>query len=264
MLFRSVVDEAGNVFIADSGHKVVRVVMNQDRFCVATPPNPTPAPYPAAANFSQSTDVSHPVIGPFYNLTNVFEQCIYTVAGNGKDNNDQTYSFKNTMSAQQAQFSNPTALALDSLENLYISDNDPNGNIIYKVEKTTGKITLFAGPTHRDTTFTGGAQKGGVIVTSEYTNYNLNVLSKDKCKFSGIIDMTFDASDNLFILQSSLSQVDNLELQGYNVLCIPAISINRYSLNMLANNVYIVAGIGASGSYNPVNNYDCKKALQTY
>lgn len=229
-----VVDAENNVFIVDTGHKVIRVVPNK-------------------------------IVNNMYGLQNLIGTYIYTVAGNGK--NDPNFQFSNGMNCKDMQFNEPFAITMDISENLYVSDNNIDGTKIYKIEKESGKTSLFVGKKIEPIGTSETVQQGGAdpdITIANYLNYNLSAVGgpKTNVNLCGVTDMTFDwdsPNGNLFILQTSLS-VGNAEIQGYNVLCIPSKNINRYGLDMVANHVYIIAGIGAKGAYSPYNNYDCKSA----
>ena len=115
---------------------------------------------------------------------------------------------------------------------------------------------------------TGGAVDSVNIYN--FVNYNKNPLEKTNCYISGVVDMCFNYSEDininhLYILQNTTKIDNGMELQGYNVLFVPSTDIRgtMYGIkNMKANFVYVVAGNGASGSYKPVNNYDCKYAVE--
>jgi hypothetical protein len=236
-----VVDSKGNAIIADTGHRVIRVVMNENVSCL------------------------QPANTRYYNLTNLLEFNIYTLAGCGKEV-DGSYERVDGMSALNARFTRPEAVALDLSENLYVSDTEKCGNgYIYKIVKETGVIEVFLGK--RVVAVSGqigGSSVCGTPTIEDYVNYNKTPLERRDCYISGVVDITFDLSDNMFILQNTKKIDNGIELQGYNVLFVPKTDITGtlYGIReMRTDLVYIIAGNGASGSYNPVNNYDCKYAI---
>ncbi len=130
-------------------------------------------------------------------------QTITTVAGGGPIN----------LPKASASIGTPAAVRHDSLGNTYILDNDYSR--VYKIDHTTGNMSVFAG-----NGASGFSGEGGPAVNAE---------------MNGPSGMCLDANDNLFIVDSDNDIVRE----------VPAVTAGGKT----AGNIYTVAGVAGDTDY---------------
>ena len=154
---RSFVDAKGNVYIADDGNNVVRkltastglmsTVAGNGVLCANTTAACGDGGAATSANLNAPTDIAVDSSGNIYiadeldnrvRLVKASTGLISTIAGNG------TAGYTgDTNAATAAELNQPTALALDQYNNLYIVDS--GNNVIREIDATTGVISTLAG-----------------------------------------------------------------------------------------------------------------------
>jgi sugar lactone lactonase YvrE len=187
-------------------------------------------------------DIGIDAQGNIYMITNnrvrkvsAFTGIITTIAGNGS-----VGSAGNGGPAINAQLGNPNAMAVDSIGNIYIADN--NNNVIRKIDATTGIIDLLAG--NGTAGFSGD---GGPAVSAQ---------------LSYPADISVDNSGNILIADNNrirkisggiITTISGNGMAGYNGDDIPAASASLYSPSNVhvskTGNVYV----------NDVRNYAIRK-----
>ena len=145
------VDSAGNLFIADSGNNVIRMVAAATGIISTVAGNGTPG-YSGNGSLATNAELGHPryvAVGGFDDLfitdsdnsvirkVTAASGIIRTVAGNGIPG----YSGDGSV-ATSARLS-PSGLAVDGAGNIYVSD--ATNSVIRKVAAGTGIITTVAG-----------------------------------------------------------------------------------------------------------------------
>ena len=230
---RVAVDENGNVYVADGDNSRVRII----------------------ANATESR----------YGL-NLQAGKVYTVAGNGEYGYPQFGG-----RGFESPLGNPRGLALDAAGNLYISDSSKN--VVVKVEKASGQLSLLAGSGgsgHADGTGTAAmfsapegmaysAVTGELYVADRLNNRirAINVATTTVSTLAGTgvqgatadgdlattsalnwpTDVALDAMGNLYFTDANNHKV--------RALC--RVSGTYFGDGMIAGNLYTVAGTGTAG-----------------
>jgi sugar lactone lactonase YvrE len=191
------VDQAGNLYIADSINQVVRKITtsavstfagngqsgysgDNGAATAASLNNPTGVALDAANNL-YIADQGNGLIRRVDAVTGI----ITTVAGGGST--VLTASSTN-VAARSASFSGPQAVTVDPSGNLFISDS--NHNMVLRVNSVTGYITLFAGAGSGGGT--DGFGDGGPATSAIFNNPT---------------GLALDASNNLYIADTDHSLV---------------------------------------------------------
>ncbi len=180
------VDSSGNVYAADQNGNKVRMI-----------------PAATGTNFGQSMTGSY----------------IYTVAGNG------TLGFTgDALAANVGGISGPTGVALDSSDNVYLSDE--GNHRIRMVPKTTGTYFGQSMTANSMYTIAGTGAQGflgdGAAATS--------------AKINGPSALTLDSSGNVYFA----------DYNNHRIRVIAKTTATNFGQSMTANNIYTVAGNGSA------------------
>ncbi len=167
-------DAAGNVYIADNGNNVIRIV--DVAGTINTYAGNDTAGYTGDGLSADHASLNSPqgialdAAGNLYiadAMNHVIRRVdaggiINTIAGNG------SYGFSgNGGAAVDAALSNPSGVALDAAGNLYIADL--NNNVVRKMDMTTGDINAFAG------NHTAGSGGDGAAATAAQLSFPSSV-----------------------------------------------------------------------------------------
>jgi sugar lactone lactonase YvrE len=147
------VDSSDNVYIADSGNQVIRLVTNSTGFISTVAGTAGVGGYSGNAGQATSAEIQNPTAVLLDDSGNLYISQIHssairkvtlssgvitTVAGSGTDG----YSGDGG-AANVGQIESPIGIALDSSGNLYIGDS--GNNLVRKVSAGTGDIATYAG-----------------------------------------------------------------------------------------------------------------------
>lgn len=221
----AVLDGAGNLYIADSGHNRIRMVCAgagsatiAGTSCsgagiistIAGNGNPT---YTGDGGPAADATVSGPgyvaldgagnlyIADTFNNairMINAATGVITTVAGNGTVCGAKTDSVGDACLATQATLNTPEGVTLDAGGNLYIADTFDHR--IRKVNAASGVITTIAGSGFTNPDGTGGYNGDGIAAGAAELNYPYAV--------------AFDAAGNMYIPDSQNNRVREVLASG--------------------------------------------------
>lgn len=234
------VDASGNIYIADYGNNVVRMVSSSTgNINTVAGNNASGAGYAGDGGQATSAQLSHPwgIIAGSGNLyiADYANQAIREVKPSGKistiaGNANLGYS-GDCGSPTAAQLSYPAGAALDSYGNLYIADNVNNviRKVLFSATKThvtphvshasvcSGNTVVFTGSGANTYTWTGGAVNGTpytapVETASTTIAFTVTGTDTNQCSNSASISITVNTLPSIIVSSTTVCSGQNATL----------------------------------------------------
>jgi sugar lactone lactonase YvrE len=241
------VDGAGNVYIADTGNNVVRMVVPSTGIVTTvagnglpgTPKNVGDGGPATSANLNAPEGVTVDTAGNLFiadtsnhrvRRVDAITGIITTVAGNGDANGVGAGGFSGDGGpATSAELNYPFTIAFDPAGNMYIPDS---GNNRIRVVNTSGVISTFAGTGQPNYTGDGGAATAATLYTPE-----------------GVIA---DPAGNIYIADTQNAAIRKVNALTGNISTVAAndSSENLYNGGLYTLVVYGPIGMAIDGSGN--------------